>query len=163
MSSRVLFLRAKSGESPEALAKKALRLFEAAEVDLDICEGRLVAIKQHFGEGKGTGFIKPPVARAFVDMIKSKGAKPFLTETSTLYRGERSNAIDHLNLAYRHGFTPEAVGCPIVMTDGLLGAGQVKVRIDRKHYKEVFVAHDVPNTHAMIVLKIGRASGRERV
>ena len=152
MSSKVLFLRAGSDESPESLAEKALRLFEAADVDLDICEGRLVAIKQHFGEGKGTGFIKPPVARAFVEMIKSQGAKPFLTETATLYRGQRSNAVDHLTLAYRHGFTPEAVGCPIVMADGLLGAGQVKVRIDRKHYKEVLVAHDVPHIHAMIVL-----------
>ena len=38
------------------------------------------------------------------------------------------------------------------MADGLVGASQVRVRIDRKHYKEVYIAHDVCHTHAMIVL-----------
>lgn len=152
MSSKVFLLRAGSDESPESLAEKALRLYEACQFGQIFSDGQLVAIKQHFGEGEGVGFIKPPVARAFVEMIKLQGAKPFLTETATLYKGERNNAVDHLNLAYRHGFTPEAVGCPIIMADGLVGASEVKIRIAGKHYDEVSVARDVPHIQAMILL-----------
>ena len=152
MRSVVYFVRSAPGESPEELAGKALRLYEAAGFDSLISEGAFVALKQHFGEGKGIGYLKPPIARAFAERVKSRGGKPFLTETATLYRGARSNAVDHINLAYEHGFTPEAVGCPVVMADGLVGASQRNVTIDRKHYKEVPIAEALFHTHAVIVL-----------
>jgi len=152
MSSKVVLVRAKAGEAAEGLVAKAVKVYRKAGFKLGIGKGDLVAIKQHFGEGKGVGYIKPPVTRALVDLVKSQKGNPFLTETATLYKGHRANAVDHLNQAYKNGFTPEAVGCPIVMADGLVGSSQVAIRIDQKHYKEVYVASDVCHTDAMIVL-----------
>lgn len=152
MSSSVYFLPTGSQETPESLGRKAVKLFEAAGFGSMISEGKLIAVKQHFGEGQGIGYLKPPVARAVVGAIKGRGGKPFLTETATLYRGRRSNAVDHLNLAYEHGFTPDAVGCPVIMADGLVGAAQVDVTIDKKHYKEVPIAADIAHTHALVAL-----------
>jgi uncharacterized protein len=152
MKSKVFLVRTKPREIDANLARFALKLYEFAHFDLGVSEGELVAIKQHFGEGKNEGYLRPPITRAFVDLIKAQGGTPFLNETATLYKGNRHNAVDHLNQAYAHGFTPEAVGCPIVMADGLVGASQAPVRIDQKHYKEVYVARDVCYTDAMIVL-----------
>jgi hypothetical protein len=72
------------------------------------------------------------------------GAKPFVCETSTLYVGRRSNAVDHLNLAYDHGFTPGKIGMPVIMADGLSGQSQIQVEINGKHAKKVWISADIP-------------------
>ena len=152
MASPVYHVEVKPGDSPKEWGMKAVKLFEKAGFGKMIEEGRFVALKQHFGEGKDGKYLRAPVVRSIVDLVKAKGAKPYLTETATLYRGQRSNAVDHLNLAYDHGFTPDAVGCPVICCDGLVGAAQVMVKIDGKHYREVPIASDIFHTHALIVL-----------
>ena len=57
-----------------------------------------VAIKFHVGEKNNTTHISPEVIKTIVDKVKDIGGHPFLTETSTLYHGSRSNAIEHLTL-----------------------------------------------------------------
>jgi len=84
--------------------------------------------------------------------VLKAGAKPFLTDTTTLYKGHRGTAVDYLNLCAAHGFTHENVGCPVVMADGLVGASQVFVKIDGRHYTRVPIAADAYHTPAFIVL-----------
>ena len=88
MSSKVFLVRTKRGESIDSLARKAVRLTKALDADLDFSDGQLVAIKQHFGEGKNTGFIRPPVARAFAKLIAKQGGKPFLGRGAGLHIGD---------------------------------------------------------------------------
>lgn len=57
-----------------------------------------VAVKLHFGETGNRGYIRAPIVRKVVEQIKETGARPFLTDTNTLYTGERANSVDHLFL-----------------------------------------------------------------
>ncbi|MCK7511881.1 MAG: 4Fe-4S binding protein [Desulfobacterales bacterium] len=76
-----------------------------------IAEGDFAALKIHFGEAGNTGYIKPPVAgRAHLGGPHRGPSHAFLTDSNTLYVGNRSNSIDHLRLAWSHGFTPEIDG-----------------------------------------------------
>jgi uncharacterized protein len=149
---KVFFTTVTSNDSSEDWATKAMILYHKAGFSSQLANGRLVAIKQHFGE-KGThGYLPPAIARAFATAVKKQGAKPFLTDTNTLYRGERSNAVDHLLLCHAHGFTIENLGCPVISADGLIGVDQVMVPVKGKHYKEVPLASAAVHSHAAIIL-----------
>lgn len=63
------------------------------------------------GDERSTGYIKPEVVRIIVDKLREQGARPFVFDTNVIYSGQRQNAVDHLNLAYRKGFTPDRLGC----------------------------------------------------
>ena len=65
-----------------------------ADIPLD---GKFVAIKMHFGEPGNLAFLRANYARALVDVLKEKGAHPFLTDCNTMYPGRRRNALDHLD------------------------------------------------------------------
>jgi uncharacterized Fe-S center protein len=84
--------------------------------------------------------------------VKEKGAKPFLCDTNTLYVGERKNAVDHLNIAAKHGFTSEVVGAPIIIADGLTGRNIANVEINKKNFKSVKIAADIVHADSMIVV-----------
>jgi len=126
-------------------------LFEAGLSDA-VKEGDIVAIKTHFGEEGNTGFISPLYIRHVVDIIRELGANPFVTDTNTLYKGERTNAVDHLMLAYKHGFSPVTINAPVVIADGLRGHNGVKVDINGKHYDSVKVAEAIYEADSMITL-----------
>ena len=152
MPSQVYFIRTVDGEADESVAEKAAVLYEKAAFAKQLEKGQLVGIKQHFGEKGGDGWLRPPIAKRFVELVKKTGAKPFLTDTSTLYKGHRGTAVDYLNLCRDHGFTHETVGCPVIIADGLVGASQVFVRIDGKHYRDVPIAADAYHAFAFLVL-----------
>ena len=86
------------------------------------------------------------------EIIKSRGGQPFLTETSTLYKGNRDNAIKHIAHACRQGFDYEATGMPIIMADGLFGDEEYDVPVDGKKYKSVKIASLFAKCNALIVL-----------
>jgi len=130
-------------ETKEELKNAILKLLSATEFLEKVSEGDIIAIKMHFGEEGNRGFIKPEFAKVVSDEIKKRGARVFFTDTNTLYKGRRANAIDHLMLAYEHGFTPDFLGAPVIIADGILGNAEVKVRIDGKHFKEVPIAREL--------------------
>ena len=99
MASKVYFLE---GE-PER--EGIGELFRKAGFSGLIKEKDLVALKVHFGERGNTKFISPEYIRPLVDKIKEKKGKPFLTDTNSLYRGSRKNAVDHLEVALAHNFS----------------------------------------------------------
>ena len=78
----------------------------------------LTAIKLHFGERGNSAFIRPIFARRIVDEIKACGAKPFLTDSSTLYPGERKEAVSALACGIEHGFAYAVVNAPLIISDG---------------------------------------------
>ncbi len=151
-ASDVFFSAVASGDTPKIWAEKAMVLYRKAGFAKHLTKDRLVAIKQHFGE-KGThGYLPPVIAGAFAAAVKKQQAKPFLTDTCTLYRGQRSNAVDHLMLCHEHGFTIENVGCPVIGADGLVGVDEVMVPISGKHYQQVPLASAVYHSHAAVIL-----------
>jgi len=129
MKAKVWFMPVTDGEASGSVARKAAKLADLAGLADIVRKNSLIGILQHVGEGDGIGYIKPQVTRALASRILQLEAKPFLTGTSTLYRGQRSNARDHIMQAYDHGFTPTGIGCPIIMCDGLRGADHIAVKV----------------------------------
>lgn len=128
-SSKVYFTDFRTPAYGDSVLKKLQKLIKRAgiaEMDLD---GKFVAIKMHFGEHGNISFLRPNWARAVVDVVKELGGKPFLTDCNTMYPGYRKNAIEHLYCAWENGFTPLAVGCPVIIGDGLKGTDDVEVPV----------------------------------
>ena len=140
-------------EEPEAEAERKLRLLSEHAGLTEVIQDRdYVALKLHFGEeGNGT-HIPPRLVCPLVSLVAELGGRPFLTDTCVLYRSPRNNAVTHLQLATQHGFTPEAVGAPVVIADGLLGDSEVAVRIPGKLFSEVSLAREAMRANALVAI-----------
>jgi uncharacterized Fe-S center protein len=152
MKSKVYFMDFRSRRKKENKNNKLLRLFDAVGGSEIISKGDLTAVKLHFGERGGDGFIRPIFVRPIVDKIKESGGKPFLTDTNTLYSGSRKNSVDHLNTAHEHGFTPLVTGAPILIADGIKSDNFCVVELGLKHFSFARIASDIVNADAMVVL-----------
>ena len=128
MKSRVFFVPADGRESAEALAEKTRKVFLATGFSERLGEDDFTALKIHFGEARNTGYIKPQWLAGLIWEVRQKTAHAFLTDSNTLYVGNRSNSVDHIRLAWSHGFTPETVGIPVIIADGLIGHDQYEPR-----------------------------------
>lgn len=140
MKSKVYFIKTENGENISSLAQKAKQLFDSAGFKGAIQKNDMVAVKTSFGEKGNIGHLKPPIVKAIVDKVKECNGKPFLVETNTLYKGCRTNAVDHIAHAHDHGFSYESVGAPIIIGDGLFGEHDVQVEINQKMCKYAHVA-----------------------
>jgi len=114
-------------------------------------EGELVAVKTHFGDDGTTRFIRPIYIRRIVELTKQQGGKPFVTDTTTLYRGARANGVDYLELAERNGFSRGAVGAPVVIADGITSMDVEEIRVGLKHFDTIKVAGAAYHADAMVV------------
>ncbi|UCD57081.1 MAG: DUF362 domain-containing protein [Candidatus Hydrogenedentota bacterium] len=156
MSSVVYFsdMRTRKGAS---LPEKLERLCKELAIFKNIKKGELVAITLHFGERGNTGFVRPLYIRRIVNLVREAGGKPFLTDANTLYRGQRSNAVDHLNLAVEHGFSYATVSAPIIIADGLRGKDYVEVEVNGKYFRKVKVGSAA--YHADSLLSVAHVKG----
>ncbi len=152
MVSDVYFTPLRAKNLQENKTSRIQRLFDAAGLGDLIGEGDLTAIKLHFGERGNDTYVNPVFVRQVVDKVKERGAKPFLTDTNTLYAGSRNNAVDHLLTAIEHGFDYSVVGAPLIIADGLVGESFVEVDIDKKHLQKVKIATDLVAAEKMIVI-----------
>ncbi len=151
MKSKVYFYPSEIGKRRIGLAEKVLVGLKKLGSDF-VNSGDRVAIKLSFGEEGNTAFLRHIYVKKVVDFVKESGGKPFLTETSTLYHGMRTDAIDHTTLAILHGFGYAQVGAPIIMADGLASEHNVNVEINLKHFKELKVGGVLKVTDALISL-----------
>lgn len=139
--------------SPEmSLLEKLRVLLREAGLPRIFRAGQLVAIKLHFGELGNLAYLRPNYVRVAVEELKKLGAKPFLTDANTLYRGTRSNAVDHLLTAAQNGFVWEVVGAPVIIADGLRGADEVEIPVDGEYVKRAKIAAAVALADALLVM-----------
>ncbi len=115
-------------------------------------KGSFVGIKMTVGDEKSTGYIKPEIVGLVVERLKEQGAKPFVFDTNVIYRGQRQNAVDHLNLAYRKGFTPDNLGCPYIIADSVFGTDSQAVKVDFNNIQEIKVPSIIRVLDDLIVL-----------
>jgi uncharacterized Fe-S center protein len=139
-------------ESGKTLLDKLDILLDRVDLKGKIRERDLVAIKLHFGEKGNTAYVRPIFLRRVVDRVKQYKGKPFLTDTNTLYRGTRSEAVSHLTTAFENGFTESVVNAPILIADGLRGNSAVRVRIDKPIFKTVSIAREIYMTDVLIAV-----------
>ena len=128
------------------------KIMEAMNLSRILGDGDLTAIKLHFGERGNDSFLNPVFVRQVVDKVKSEGAKPFITDTNTLYVGSRANSVDHLETALEHGYCYATVRAPLIIADGLRSRSFVEFPIDGKYFKRVSIARDIADADSMVVL-----------
>ncbi|MEW6096755.1 MAG: DUF362 domain-containing protein [bacterium] len=149
-------MRASFGENSFAKFNKLLKKINLNEL---ITKNALIAIKLHFGEMGNLAFISPIWVRELVRYIKKLGGNPFLTDTSTLYRGSRVNAVKHLQTAYANGFNYSCVQAPIIIGDGLKGEAAVEVVINKKHFTSITTSQVVHEADVIICLSHFKGHG----
>lgn len=157
MPSKVYFASARAERSTQEA--KVAELFKKAGLRKLVSEDDLVAVKLHFGEGDNPNTVRPGFVRAVVEEIAERGGKPFLTDANTIYRGSRSNAVDHLETAIRHGYGYETVGAPIVIGDGLRGHAFREIPFEGKYYDRVKLAAEILDADSMICLTHAKVHG----
>ena len=142
-------LRTKSGNG---LLDKLKNLVLQAGIKKINFKNKFTALKIHFGEAGNLAYIRPNYAACMVSLIKELGGLPFLTDANTLYLGERANAINHLNTAMKNGFNRIAVGCDVIIADGLKGIEYRQIPIKKKHCKIAKIASAIADTDIIISL-----------
>lgn len=152
MKSKVYFAPFSDGLTIEEQLLAMARLYKASGIENSISNNDFAAIKVHVGEKGNVTYMNPQFARFLVDESKKKGANVFLTETATLYKGERDNAARHIAHAHNQGFSIENTGAPFITVDGLLGNYEVDVEINAELCKSVKIAADIVNTDFLFVI-----------
>jgi uncharacterized protein len=151
MQSKVYFtdMRTRPGNS---LYDKLDRLIQKAGIGKLDLQDKMVALKIHFGEPGNLAYLRPNYAARIVKTVKQFGGKPFLTDCNTLYYGRRSNAVDHLEAAMENGYNRIAVGCDVIIADGLTGADATEIPINMKHVKQAKIGSVIADANVIISL-----------
>jgi uncharacterized Fe-S center protein len=88
------------------------------------------------------------------------GAKPFLTDSNTLYSGRRSNAVDHIQSAMENGFNPISAKCDVIIADGLKGIDYREIPINGEYCKSPKIGAAIAD--ADVVLSMNHFKGHEQ-
>jgi uncharacterized protein len=156
--SKVYFtdLRTKPGVN---LLDKVEKLIKRAGIESIDFDNKFAAIKIHFGEPGNLAYIRPNYAARVVEVIKKLGGIPFLTDSNTLYSGKRANAIDHIQTAMENGFNPLAVGCHVLIADGLKGTDYREIEINMPRCKNAKIGTAIAD--ADIIISMTHFKGHE--
>ena len=151
--SKVFLVPADRTDPPERVAEKLGTLWEAADLARCFAPKDITALKLHVGEPGVTTSVPPNVAAALVRMIESAGARPFLTDSSVLYKSPRDSGPGHTRVAIEQGFGLDRVGAPFVPADGINGSDAMEVEVGGgKHYETVSIASAILHARSMLVL-----------
>lgn len=140
--STVYYIETKK-DSNKSLIDRLAQMIDRSRLLNKIEPGDRVALKMHFGERGGHGYIRTPFIGKIVQKVKEYNGIPFVTDTNTLYAHKRHNAIDHLKTAAINGFTYETVGAPIIIADGLTGNDYEIIKVKGKHFKEIYIGSSI--------------------
>jgi len=135
MKSKVHFIEINNSDSPDNIRDKFSCLLDKSSALNFISRNSLAVVKMHFGEEGNTGFVKPEYVRLVCDRIIKNEANPVLADTNTLYRGRRTNSLDHLQIAHEHGFTKEITDADVFIPDDSLKDNVSEIKIDAKFIK----------------------------
>jgi len=136
----------------ENLFDKISRLLLLCGIEQRIMACDLTAVKIHFGEKGNHTFIRPVFVRRVVEEIKKTGARPFLTDSSTLYPGQRKEAVSALTCGIENGFAYACVGAPLIISDGLRGVTEREVTVDGELLQSVFIGSEIVEADSLVCL-----------
>ncbi len=152
MKEKAFFIPSAETADDRAMCASLEKLIAAENLLGFIAERDMVAIKTHFGEGKKTGHVPPLYLKMLGALARERKGSPFLTETQTLYKGNRTDAVSHLNHAQNQGYGYNHTGMPIIMADGLYGDEETEVPVPGKLYSSVKIASAVVKAPSLIMV-----------
>ena len=147
--SDVLFQNAKITKPQDNQPEQIKRIFPQIS---PVKDGDIVAVKIHPGELGNTTHLRPVIARTVVDLVIKAGGIPFVTDTTTLYKGMKLNAADLINGAAMNGFTHASMNAPFIVADGLRGGEARKIEINGEALDSITVASAIAEADSMIVI-----------
>ncbi len=133
--SKVYFIPVEEADKSALVVEKLKKLLSESKVLDFLSKDDKAAVKIHFGEEGNTGFVKPEYVKIICAAALGKGAKVFLADTNTLYKGRRTNSKDHLIIAAEHGFTKNNTGAEIVIPDDTSKENIIDLEINQKLIK----------------------------
>lgn len=128
------------------------RLLSASKFESIFSKNDHVAVKLSFGEWGNLNYVKPQYVAVCVDELKKTGSKPFLTDTNTLYKGMRTEAVGHIANAVRNGFGYDGMQVPVIIADGIKGNNYIEVDVPGKPFSKVKIASDIYNSDAILCI-----------
>lgn len=155
---RVYFIDMHASPKQNLLQKFNKLLIKSGIKDIDFNK-KLVALKIHFGEPGNLSYIRPNYVKVVADLINENNGLPYLTDCNTLYKGKRSNAVDHLQSAYQNGFNPFATGCHVVIADGIKGHNYREIEINQKNCRTAKIGAAI--TDSDVIISINHFKGHE--
>lgn len=158
-SSQVFFTNLRTTPTSNLLDKMERLVRRAGIAGIDF-ENRFAAIKIHFGEPGNMAYLRPQYAARMAGLLRSLGAKPFLTDANTLYSRRRANAVDHLQSAMENGYNPISAQCQVIIADGLKGIDYREIEIDGEYCKAPKIGAAVAD--ADIVISMTHFKGHEQ-
>ncbi|AEH45161.1 4Fe-4S ferredoxin iron-sulfur binding domain-containing protein [Thermodesulfatator indicus DSM 15286] len=151
MATKVYFTDLKV-DNKKSLLEKIPKLLEPFNLAERFRQNSLVAVKLHFGEWGNLAHLRPQWARKVVEVLKGLSVKPFLTDTNTLYKGSRSDAVSHIETAIANGFDFAVVKAPVIIADGLRGNSYELIKLDLPVLKEFYIAKEIYRADGLVVL-----------
>jgi len=125
----------------------------------EVFKGRkLIAIKVHIGERGNRTYVHPTYVAAAVNLLRNLGCEVFVTDTTTLYVGPRNNGVSCARVAYENGFTPETIGAPFIVADGILGEDGVNYRFEKVGLT-ISIARAIHEADALLVISHAKGHG----
>ncbi|MDD4033088.1 MAG: DUF362 domain-containing protein, partial [Bacteroidales bacterium] len=156
--SKVFFTDLRTSSKANLLDKME-RLVKRAGLSTLELNKQFTAIKIHFGEPGNLAYIRPNYVARLADLLRSLGAKPYLTDCNTLYSGQRSNAVDHLRSAMENGFNPISARCDVIIADGLKGTDCREIEIDGEYCKAPKIGTAIAD--ADVIISMNHFKGHE--
>ena len=151
MAATVWFADLRSGVREYIFDKLERLLYEAGLAEI-VSPGDLTAVKIHFGEKGGHAYVRPVFIRKIVEQIKLQGGKPFLTDSNTLYPGQRKEAVSALTCGIENGFAYAVVGAPLIMSDGLRGSSARRVPVDGELLKSADIGLEILEADTLLTV-----------
>lgn len=151
MKSNVYFVKMDSSDTKQRIMALKRILKETAAL-YTYKRDEVIPIKITIGDSACVYHLSPELVKIVVSEIKRQGTKPFLFDTSVIYKGKRQNAVDHLTLVQNKGFEHSKVGAPFIIADGLFGRDGEEFAVNSLDAKKVRLPSFIGMLESLVVL-----------
>lgn len=107
-----------------------------------------LAIKLHFGEEGSNIYLNPNFVKLVYEEVSENSNETVLVDCNVLYKGKRSVAETHKEVAREHGFG----FAPILIADGEKGEDEMEVDIEGKHFDKVKIGGKMGNFDSLVAI-----------
>ena len=114
-----------------------------------------VPIKVHFGEKGNDTYVPSSCYEGVINHLKTNDIASAYIETNVLYRGARTTADSHRQIAKDHGFTE----LPVIIADGEMGEAFDEIEINKEFFKTCKIGKSFGDYDQFIVMSHFKGHG----
>ncbi|MDH8678170.1 DUF362 domain-containing protein [Fusibacter bizertensis] len=152
--SKVYFKRV-DNKDIKALSDAALSLMETLIAQEGHTFKGTVPMKVHFGEKGNDTYVPSTCYEGVIDYLKANEIPSAFIETNVLYRGARTTAESHKQIAKDHGFTQ----LPVIIADGEMGELFDEIEINKEFFKSCKIGKAFGDYEQFIVMSHFKGHG----